>query len=155
MAWRGRVKTTSGEKSSDLGRMCHYQPLLIVHYHRLTVIDHLAVGLIDAVTYGSKEPVAAARARARSCSFLRLDSSWLIKRRQSAQFVQIDLSTGAKQNGCERLAVSRICRLSRVSCERGRSSEPMCALRIIITLNAALKLAHVSRENCKAPYEVY
>lgn len=63
MAWRGRVKTTSGEKSSDLGRMCHYQPLLIVHYHRLTVIDHLAVGLIDAVTYGSKEPVAAARAR--------------------------------------------------------------------------------------------
>jgi len=39
-------------------------PLPIVHYHRLSVIDHLAVGLIDAAR--SKEPVALARARARA-----------------------------------------------------------------------------------------
>lgn len=118
--------------------MCHYQPLLIVHYHRLTVIDHLAVGLIDAGIQ--------AHGGARSCSSSFGPRLFLINKATS-KYVNRFMDA-AKQNERDK----RIYRLSRICFEGERA---MCTLRIIIVLNAALKPAHASHENYKALHEVY
>lgn len=118
----------------------------IVHYHRLTIIDHLAVGLIDAGYV--RDPKSSWR-RARVPSSARL---FLINKATSKcaicanRFIDGRNKTDAMGHGLAHLSII-------VSFlpedEVNARKRAMCTLRIIIALNAALKLAHMSHQQYK------
>lgn len=95
--WRSQGENKRREKSGPRVEFATASRWWIVHYHRLTIIDHLAVGLIDAGYV--RDPKSSWR-RARPCSFLRPARLFLINKATSKCAICANrFIDGAKQNG--------------------------------------------------------